>query len=98
GEIPVTHPELKFRASLPAGPENARFRVAIDSLGAVRYSFLEQSSGDAALDQQARQSLALCRFAFPEKPASDEGMHWASATFEFGTDLTMPPSAAERAP
>jgi hypothetical protein len=98
GELPATHPELKFRASLRDAPESARFRVAVDSLGTVRYSFLEQSSGDAALDEQARHYLALCRFTVSGNPAADDRLTWATTTLDFGTDLEMPPSAAERAP
>jgi hypothetical protein len=64
----------------------------------VRYSFLEQSSGDAALDEQARHYLVLCRFALGENPHSGDALTWATATFEFGTDLKMPPNAVERVP
>lgn len=97
GELPVTHPDLKFKASLRAdAPESARFRLAVDSLGIARYSFLEQSSGDPALDEQARHYLALCRFEMGEH--SGDALTWATATFEFGTDLELPPNAAERAP
>ena len=96
-DTPVTHPALKFRATLRDAPESARFRVAIDSLGTVRYTFLEQSSGDAALDEQARQALALCRFSFGEKAPPNDALTWTSATFEFGTDLIMPATPAERA-
>src|SRR4029079_3325690 len=60
--LPVTLPDLKFRTTLRDAPESARFRIAVDSLGAVRYSFLEQSSGDPALDEAARNALALSRF------------------------------------
>ena len=99
GELPVTRPELIFQASLRRdAPESARFRVAVDSLGVVRYSFLEQSSGDAALDEQARRYLVLCRFARGEHPHSDDALTWATATFEFGTDLKMPPKATEHVP
>ena len=98
GELSVTHPELKFRASLRDAPESPRFRVAVDSLGMVRYSFLEQSSGDAALDEQARHYLALCRFAMGGLPEAEGALTWATVTLEFGTDLEMPPSAAEHAP
>ncbi len=97
-EFPVTLPELKFHASIRDAPESARFRVAVDSLGVVRYALLDQSSGDAALDQQARQALALCRFGTSGKPFPEAELIWATATFEFGTDLTMPADAAERAP
>jgi hypothetical protein len=98
-ELLVTHPELKFQASLRRdAPESAHFHVAVDSLGTVRYSFLEQSSGDAALDLQARHDLALCRFAMGEHSKSGETLIWGTATFEFGTDLEMPPNAAEHVP
>ncbi|HEY3663080.1 MAG TPA: energy transducer TonB [Chthoniobacterales bacterium] len=97
-ELSVTHPALKFRASVRDAPESARFRVAVDSLGAVRFSFLEQSSGDGALDEEARQALALCRFTMAPKVPPNDSLTWATATFAFGTDLIMPPSATERAP
>lgn len=97
-DLPVAHPELKFHASVREAPQNARFRVVVDSLGAVRYSFLEQSSGDTALDEQARHYLALCRFQGGAGETSGHGLTWATASFQFGTDLVLPPSAAERAP
>jgi hypothetical protein len=94
----VSPPDLRFRASLREAPESARFRVAVDSLGVVRYSFLEQSSGDAALDEQARHDLVLCRFQRAAERNSGDGLVWATAWFEFGTDLELPPGATERAP
>ena len=38
-DLPVTASGLKFRASSREAPESARFRVAVDSLGVVRYTF-----------------------------------------------------------
>lgn len=96
--LPVSHPELKFRASSRETPQSVHFRLAVDSLGVVRHAFLEQSSGDAALDAQARQDLALCRFQISAGKFKENGLTWASATFEFGTDLELPPGATERAP
>jgi hypothetical protein len=95
---PVSHPDLRFRASLHEAPQSARFRVAVDSLGVVRYSFLEQSSGNAALDEQARHYLVLCRFPSGKGRTPDYGLSWATANFEFGTDLELTPNAAERTP
>ena len=95
-DLLVAHPDLKFRASSREAPQSTRFRLAVDSLGVVRYTFLEQSSGDAALDAQARHDLALSRFQMGERKVG--GLVWATATFEFGTDLELPPDAAERAP
>lgn len=95
-DLTVAHPDLKFRVTSREAPEGARFRLAVDSLGAVRYTFLEQSSGDAALDAQAREVLAQSRFQMGARATQD--LVWATATFEFGTDLKLPPGAAERAP
>lgn len=95
-DLKVAHPDLKFRLTSREAPESARFRLAVDSSGAVRYTFLEQSSGDATLDAQARQVLAQSRFQMGARPTQD--LLWATATFEFGTDLELPPGAAESAP
>ena len=97
-DLPVAHPDFKFRASTREAPESARFLVAVDSLGVTRYSFLEQSSGDAALDEQARHYLALCRFQTNPGSTPENALTWANATFEFGTDLQLPPSTQEQAP
>ncbi len=37
-------------------------------------------------------------FKMAPAPSPNDALTWASATFEFGTDLTVPPGAAERAP
>lgn len=92
----VAHPGLRFRASSRESPQSARFRLAVDSFGAVRYLFLEQSSGDASLDSQAQHALVLSRFQMGPRPTGH--LAWGSATFEFGTDLELPPGTAERKP
>lgn len=94
----VTQPELKFRASMREAPQSARFRVAVDSLGVIRYRFLDQSSGDPALDEEARAALAATRLQRTPPPGAGAELTWATATFEFGTDLELPPTPAERAP
>src|SRR5207302_2407156 len=43
-----------FRASGHATPQNAQFRIAVDSQGVVRYCFPLSPSGDVALDEQVR--------------------------------------------
>ena len=98
GDRPVARPNLKFHASLRDAPQSARFRLAVDSAGVVRYCLLEQSSGDAVLDDQARHYLALCRFGVgtsPQVPGKE--LTWATAVFDFGNDLALPP-APEHAP
>ena len=75
-----------FKASTHESPQNAQFRIAVDSQGTVRYCFILNSSGDAALDEQARAHLALCRF--PERSTStSESLVWGIATIEWGNDL-----------
>src|SRR4030081_3068906 len=55
-------PELKFNASTRESPETARFLIGVNEKGEVRHCFLQSSSGDAALDEQARKYLSLTRF------------------------------------
>lgn len=95
---PVSRPGVTFRAALRDAPQNARFRVAVDAAGVVRYCLLEQSSGDAALDEQARHYLALCRFgAATGARVAGQELTWETASFDFGNDLELPP-APEQAP
>ncbi len=97
-----TIPPLHFTASRREAPQSAEFRVAISDDGAVRHSFLERSSGDAALDEQARHAIALSRF--PEirdrKTTMENGLFWTTATMEWGNDVAAPadPPAATRTP
>ncbi|PYI91466.1 MAG: hypothetical protein DME97_14385 [Verrucomicrobia bacterium] len=87
-------PELKFSASGRDSPETARFLIAVNEKGEVRHCFLQSSSGDAALDQQARKYLALTRFpAIRNSPSSILGsLTWGTAILEWGNDLAPPPS------
>jgi hypothetical protein len=76
-----------FKPSLPEPLQNAQFRIAVDPGGAVRYCFILNSSGDATLDQQAREHLALLRFA-RRSTSSGEALVWGIATIEWGNDVT----------
>lgn len=82
-------PEMKFTAADHESPQTAQFRVAVDQDGAVRYSFLERSSGDATLDEQARKYLALFRFSAIDnsKPETRNDFVWGTATFDWGNDI-----------
>ena len=94
-----------FKASTNEPPQNAQFRIAVDGFGAVRYSFVLNSSGDSVLDEQARQHLALCRFPAKAVPSGVEGLTrstsngdalvWGIATIEWGNDVV---AAAEAKP
>ena len=95
-------PELKFNVSGQESPQAARFRIAVNEKGEVRHCFLQNSSGDAALDEQARQHLALCRFTPIEIGASktENDLTWGTATLEWGNDLTpsSPPNSSPATP
>jgi hypothetical protein len=88
----ATLPALKFIASNGETPEAIRFRVALTRLGEVRYCFPMNSSGDPGLDEQARLSLARCRFSRrpPGNAKSDAFLTWGIATIEWGSDIARP--------
>jgi len=94
--IPPQTPELKFAPSGRDSPEPARFLIAVNEKGEVRHCFLQNSSGDPALDEQARKYLTRSRFpAARNSPSSTlAALTWGTATLEWGTDLTPPPSSS----
>jgi len=98
----VQAPEMKFVLSSRESPQAAQFRVAVNENGEVRHCFLENSSGDTSLDEQARKYLMLCRFpAILHPPSSTlNALTWATATVEWGNDITAStsPSPDPRAP
>jgi hypothetical protein len=94
-------PELKFNASGQESPQAAQFRIAVNQNGEVRHCFLHHSSGDAALDEQARKYLALTRFAILNPPSSIcADLIWGTATIEWGNDIlpSSPPNPGPAAP
>ena len=105
-------PVTKFSAATNEQPESVRFRIAVSPRGEVRYCFPLNSSGDAALDEQARKHLALTRFtpgstrtmeavvpAAGETPATTErSLTWGIATIEWGNDVAHPPAKSTTAP
>jgi TonB family protein len=90
-------PQTKFTASGHESAQPAQFRLAVDEKGTVRYCFIERSSGDAALDEQARKYLTLSRFS-PRGPAIEirKDLVWGTADIEWGNDVALPSAAAER--
>jgi hypothetical protein len=86
-------PESKFTASTREPPRALQFRVAVNRRGEIQYCFMMNSSGDPALDEQARGYLVLCRFpAVRSTPAKADqaGLRWGIATIEWGTDIERP--------
>jgi len=88
-----TLPELNF-ASNEGTPQTVRFWVAVNKLGEIRYCLPLNSSGDTALDEQARSYLVRCRF--PQNIANagkpDSFLAWGTAIIQWGSDIARPQS------
>jgi hypothetical protein len=93
-------PSMKFSSSIREPPQSATFRVGVTNRGAVRYCFLQSSSGDAALDEQAHAYLVRCRFGGAKNSTVSDSapLQWALATISWGNDITPPsvPSGESR--
>ena len=95
-------PPLQFTTSSKEPPQAAQFRVGISNRGHVQYCFVESSSGDPALDEQARTHIVRTRFPASENgdPKPQNQLTWTTATVEWGNDIATPsvPSAESPAP
>jgi hypothetical protein len=96
-------PQVSFTASSHEAPQAAQFRVAVGADGTIRHCFALNSSGDTALDEQARQYLLLTRFTASQETrlqenAGDEADTWGVATIEWGNDLAVPVAPKESSP
>jgi hypothetical protein len=91
---PANLPAMTFAASTSEPPESIRFHIGVGVRGDIRYCFPLNSSGDPALDQRARQYLALCRFALGSTSDKKTGdaLVWGMATIEWGNDVARPPA------
>jgi hypothetical protein len=82
-------PEPNFAASNEETPQTIRFRVGVNKFGEIRYCFPVNSSGDAALDEQARLYVARCRFpkSTVNPGKADSFLAWGITTIEWGNDI-----------
>jgi hypothetical protein len=98
--MPKQIPEVKWRSSGREAPDTAEFRIAVSEKGYIRYCFLEASSGDTALDEQARRYLLLLRLpGEPVSPTQNENqLTWGTAIIGWGNDITAPPKEASGEP
>ncbi|MDB6147466.1 MAG: hypothetical protein JWO45_1130 [Spartobacteria bacterium] len=96
----VSFPAEKFSASNNETPESVAFRLGVGVHGEVRYCFRLNSSGDSALDEQARRHLVLSRFPARSLTGdgSEQSLTWGVATVEWGNDVARPPSAPNPSP
>jgi hypothetical protein len=69
--VPVQTSDFKFRGSTNEPPQTAQYLVAVSSAGEIRYCFLQDSSGDPALDEQGHHYLLLCRFALKKNTSAN---------------------------
>lgn len=89
---PPTVPQSGFGTSNEETPETLRFRVAVNDLGEIRYCFSVNSSGDPALDEQARLQVIRTRFLQNVRTDSKPGspLVWGIATIQWGSDVAHP--------
>lgn len=81
---------MQFTASNREPPEAVRFRVAVNPRGEVHYCLPMNSSGDPALDEQARRNVVLCRFTVRSTTAAPDELTWGVATVQWGNDIAPP--------
>lgn len=91
-----TLPPSGFAASNEETPETLRFRVAVNDLGEIRHCFPIDSSGDSALDEQARLQVVRTRFSRNKQTGnkSDSALVWGMATIQWGSDVARPQQAS----
>jgi hypothetical protein len=92
-------PQSSFATSKEETPDTLRFRVAVNDLGEIRYCFPINSSGDPALDEQARLQVVRSRFPRNRETGNkpDSALVWGMATIHWGSDVARPlqaPAAA----
>ncbi|MEY2547047.1 MAG: hypothetical protein QOG48_2164 [Verrucomicrobiota bacterium] len=87
-------PETEFSAATNEQPQSIRFHIAVNGRGEVQYVFPLNSSGDAALDAQARQHIGRARFA----NAPNDELTWGAATVEWGADVSAPSARSTSTP
>ena len=88
-------PQSLFVASNKETPETLRFRVAVNGFGEIQYCFPIDSSGDPALDEQARLQVIRGRFP-PNKGIGGNlgaSLVWGTATIQWGNDVVRPKQA-----
>src|SRR5262249_32804588 len=87
-----TLPQSGFATSNEETPEALRFRVAVNDLGEIRYCFPINSSGDPALDEQARLQVVRSRFSPNSHTGTKPGspLVWGMATIQWVSNVARP--------
>ena len=90
-----TVPQSGFATPSEETPETLRFRVAVNDLGEIRYCFPINSSGDPALNEQARLQVVRSRFSPNRQTDIKSGLSliWGTATIQWGSDVERPQQA-----
>ncbi len=83
-------PSFQFTSASNEPPQAATFRIGVNARGAVQHCFLQQSSGDSALDEQAHRYLLLTRFPAVNTP----DLGWTTASVNWGNDIAPAPANA----
>ena len=90
---PLQHaPTFAPETTGTAPVEPSRFLIGVTDRGEVRFVFLQQSSGNPALDAEASRALTATTFAQEKNPVT-----WSHATIQWGDEVFAagPKSAAQ---
>ena len=85
GRAPAPLPPLILKTHTAEPVEPTRQLIGVTDRGEVRFVFLQSSSGNPALDEQAAAHLETLAFA-----AADAPITWAIATIAWGDDTYSP--------
>lgn len=87
--FPANPPTLALREKSTTPLEPAEFLIGVTERGEVRYTFLQKSSGAAAIDDEAATHLRALTFLHGDSPIA-----WGFVSFAWGDDAheSKPPS------
>jgi len=89
----TSNPSIDFSRQVPAPVSPSHFLVGVDATGAVRYRFLQESSGDADLDGLGAAHLDQIQFAAGEAPVT-----WGQAAIVWSHDAYISENSSVPAP
>jgi hypothetical protein len=78
---PSSPPPLELSVRSPTPLQTASLLIGVNEAGEVRYHFVQQSSGNPAMDTQAGEYLSRLPFAAAASP-----IEWSVATVNWGDD------------
>jgi hypothetical protein len=83
-------PQIAFTTKARAELQPTKFLAGVSDTGEVRYAFLQASSGDADIDQEAEANVSGIQF----QSSSAGTLNWGFVTYEWGAEAYAQPASA----